>query len=190
MCQLHLLIASEGRCFPVTGTRKLEKQNKGLVQGHAEVGDRWTPGPGSWYLSSGVKLKLYSRPDTKDKASGRSWALLKWRDKVSIPEVKENFPLCTWAGRLRGGKKGRVRHPMISVEYTTGLHDAIHLSKKLHKHLGEGSRNSHCVKKGQDNWPNVNKDPEGLSCISDLNHLSTECLIQDAGTPLWVCISA
>ena len=75
-------------------------------------------------------------------------------------------------------------------EYTTGLHDAIHLSKKLHKHLGEGSRNSHCVKKGQDNWPNVNKDPEGLSCISDLNHLSTECLIQDAGTPLWVCISA
>ena len=60
---------------------------------------------------------------------------------------------------------------MISVEYTTGLHDAIHLSKKLHKHLGEGSRNSHCVKKGQDNWPNVNKDTEGLSYMSDFNHL-------------------
>ena len=88
------------------------------------------------------------------------------------------------------GVRKRVCHPVISVECTTGLHDGIHLSKKLHAHLGEGSRNSHCVKNRQDNWPNVNKDPEGLSCISDLNHLSTECVIQDAGTPLWVCISA
>ena len=66
---------------------------------------------------------------------------------MSTPEVKENVLLCTWAGRLRGGQKGRVRHPMISVEYTTGLHDGNHLSKKLHVHLGEGSRNSHCVKR-------------------------------------------
>ena len=36
---------------------------------------------------------------------------------------------------------------MISMEYTTGLHDGIHLSKKLHVHLGEGSRNSYCVKR-------------------------------------------
>ena len=48
--------------------------------------------------------------------------------------------------------------PRDKVECTTGLHDGIHLSKKLHAHLGEGSRNSHCVKNRQDNRPNVNKD--------------------------------
>ena len=36
----------------------------------------------------------------------------------------------------------------------------------------------------------VNKDPEALSYISDLHHLFTTLLIQDAHTPLWVGVSA
>ena len=31
-------------------------------QGRVEVGDRWAPGPETWCLSSGVKLKLCPQP--------------------------------------------------------------------------------------------------------------------------------
>ena len=44
--------------------------------------------------------------------------------------------------------------------------------------------------KEEDNWPKANKDPEGLSYISDLNHVFTVLLIQDVPTPFRVCISA
>ena len=47
--------------------------------------------------------------------------------------------------------------------------------------------------KEEDNWPKANKDPEGLSYISDLNHLFTALILirEDARTlSLWVCISA
>ena len=35
---------------------------------------------------------------------------------MPTPEVKENFPVCTCAGRLLGGQKGRGRHPIICVD--------------------------------------------------------------------------
>ena len=53
---------------------------------------QWVSGPDTWCLSSGVKLSLCSHPDSpRTKASGRSWVLLKQRDKVPTPEVKEDF---------------------------------------------------------------------------------------------------
>ena len=60
---------------------------------------------------------------------------------MTTPEVKENFPVCTCAGCLLGGQKGRGRHPIISVDIPpTGLWGGIHLSKKLRTHVGEGPR--------------------------------------------------
>ena len=35
---------------------------------------------------------------------------------MTTPEVKENFPVWTCAGRLLGGQKGRGHHPIISVD--------------------------------------------------------------------------
>ena len=57
----------------------------------------------------------------------------------------------------------------------------------MHMHIGEGPGSSQVWKIKQDNWPKENKDPEELSCISDLNHLSDALLIQEdahAHTPL------
>ena len=49
---------------------------------------------------------LFSTRHSKDKASGKSCALLKQRDKVPTPEVKEDFPVCICEGMLLGVKKG------------------------------------------------------------------------------------
>ena len=57
--------------------------------------------------------------------------------------------------------------------------NGIPLSKNLHMHVGEGLRNSQVWKKKKrkkGNLPKVNKDLEGLSSISDLNHLFTALL--------------
>ena len=35
---------------------------------------------------------------------------------MTTPEVKENFPVCTCAGRLLGGQKGRGCHPIVCVD--------------------------------------------------------------------------
>ena len=59
---------------------------------------------------------------------------------MTTPEVKENYPVCTWAGRLRGGQKGRRRHPIISVDIHPQASGGIHLSKKLRTRVGEGPR--------------------------------------------------
>ena len=66
----------------------------------------------------------------------------------------------------------------------TGLCGGIHLSKKLCTHVGEGPRTGHVCKKKRDSRPKVNKDTEGLSCISDLKHLFTVLLLirEDAHT--------
>ena len=72
----------------------------------------------------------------------------------------------------------------------TDLCGRIHLSKNLHRHLEEGPRTSQSWRKTWDNWPNVHKDPERLSYMSDLPHLFIILLIQDAHVPLWVCVSA
>ena len=69
---------------------------------------------------------------------------------MSIPEVKVNFPVCTCAGRLLGGQKGRGHHPLISVDIPpTGLCSGIHLGKKLHSHLGEGLGLVSCEKRNK-----------------------------------------
>ena len=58
-------------------------------------------------------------------------------------------------------------------------------------HLGEDPWTSQVWRKKQDNSPKVNKDPGGLSYISDLCHLHTMFLFtQDTCTPLRVCVSA
>ena len=60
-------------------------------------------------------------------------------------------------------------------------------------YVGEGPRGGRVWKKKPDNWPKVNKDPEELPYISDLNHLFPALLLirKDAHTlSLRVCISA
>ena len=62
---------------------------------------------------------------------------------MPTPEVKEDFPVCTGAGRLLGGQRGRGSHPIISVDMhplwgPQGFHCGVNLSKKLCPHLGQG----------------------------------------------------
>ena len=92
---------------------------------------------------------------------------------MTTPEVKENFSICTYARRLLGVK--REGAPLYSkCGYTpTGLCSDIHPSNKLFVHVGEGPRTGQVWEKKWDNWSNGNKDPEGLSYISDLSHLFT-----------------
>ena len=53
------------------------------------------------------KIQAFFSPrHSKDKASDKSRALLEQRDKVSTPEVKEDFSVCMCSGRLLGGQKG------------------------------------------------------------------------------------
>ena len=60
---------------------------------------------------------------------------------MTSPEIKEDFPVCTWAVRLLRGQKGRGRHPIVSMgKPPTGFCGGIHISKKLCTHVGEGSR--------------------------------------------------
>ena len=99
----------------------------------------------TWYLSSGVKFKLCSHPDTPrtDKASGKGCALLKQRDEVPTPEVREDFSVCKCAGRLLEGRKGREPQREEApphnkcVHSPTDLCGGTHLSKQLDMHLGE-----------------------------------------------------
>ena len=53
---------------------------------------------------------------SKDKARGKSWALIKQRDKVPAPEVEEDFPVSTCTGRFLGSQKRRELHSVISVD--------------------------------------------------------------------------
>ena len=82
-------------------------------------------------------------------------------------------------------KKGGGANFIISVDIRpTGLCGGIHISKNLRTHVGEDPRTSQVWKIEQDNCPKVNKDPEGLSYISDLNHLFTALVLirEDART--------
>ena len=108
---------------------------------------------------------------------------------MPTPEVKEDLPVCTCTKRLLGGQKWGAPHNKHG-HVPTGLCGGIHLSKNLHSHLGEGLRTSQSWRKKWDNWPNVHKDPERLSYISDVHRLFITLLIQDAHTPPWVCVSA
>ena len=63
---------------------------------------------------------LFSSRFSGDNASGKSYEV---RDKVPTPKVKENFPVCTCAGRLLGGSKREGVQPHIKCEHApTGLY--------------------------------------------------------------------
>ena len=66
----------------------------------------------------------------------------------------------------------------------TGLCSDIHPRKKILVHVGQGPSTGQVWEKKWDNWPNGNKDPEGLSHISDWSHLFTVLLFirKDAHT--------
>ena len=54
-------------------------------------------------------------------------------------EAEENLPVCICVGRLLGGQKGRMSHPIISVD----MHPQVSvvgsiLAKKLCMHVREG----------------------------------------------------
>ena len=97
---------------------------------------------------------LFSPRHSKDKTSGKSWALLKYRNKVPTPQVKEDFTVCTCAGRLLGGQRGRAKKEG-APDYNkcgsapTSLHGGILLSKNLPTYLGKGPRTSQVWKKKQ-----------------------------------------
>ena len=65
----------------------------------------------------------------------------------------------------------KCRHASI------GLSSGIHLGKSLSMHLGKDPWMSQVWRKNQDNWPEVNKDPEGLSYISGWRCLCTVPLL-------------
>ena len=112
---------------------------------------------------------------------------------MSTPEVKE-ISLTAQAEenslevkRERGATHDKCGH------IPTSLCGGIHLSKKLGTHVRECPRTGQLWEKKQDNWPKINKDPEKLSYVSDLNHLFTALLLgrEDTHTlSFWVCISA
>ena len=96
----------------------------------------------------GSKIQaLFSPRDSKDKSSGKHWALLKHRDKVPTPEVKEDFPVymrrkSSWESKSEGTPlHNQCRYAAI------GLYSGIHLSQKLCIHLGEGSMDHSGVKR-------------------------------------------
>ena len=76
------------------------------------------PGLHSWGLSSGVKFKLCSHPDTPGTKLVAK-AEICWSREIKgrpTPEVKEDFPFCTFTGRLLEVKKGGGPHPIISLD--------------------------------------------------------------------------
>ena len=78
---------------------------------------------------------------------------------MPTPEVKEDFPVCTRAGKLPRGRKGRRAPPHNKGGHApTGLCGGILLSKTLPMHVAEGSGISQVSRKRQGNWPKGNKD--------------------------------
>ena len=88
---------------------------------------------------------------------------------MPTPEVKEHFPVCTCTGRLLGGQKRSGPHPIRSMDIHTQDSAVRSTLEKLWTRLRKGPRPSQLWRKKQNNWPNINKDVEELSYISDLN---------------------
>ena len=63
------------------------------------------------YVKSSKIQALFIPRHSKDKASGKSGALLKQRDKVPTPDFSKDVPVYTCSGRLLGGGNGRGLHP-------------------------------------------------------------------------------
>ena len=110
-----------------------------------EVGDGWAPGLDSWCFSTGVKLKLCF-PQT---LQGQKLSCAEG-DKMTTPEIKEDFPVCTCAGRLLRGHKGRGHHPIIgAVKLPIGFHLESVLAKKICTHIGKGPRTGQVQKRNK-----------------------------------------
>ena len=141
-------------------------------------------GSQSWIRLS--DFTLFSPSDSKDKASGKSWALLKQRDKVPIPEVKD-CPVCTCTGRLLGSQKWRGLPPHNKCGLVPiGHYSEIHLSKKLRMQLREDPWTSQVWRKKQ--VAKGKRRPRRTVLCKDLRHLCTTlfptrdvclCLVSD-----------
>ena len=148
------------------------------------------PGLHSWGLSSGVKFKLCSQPDTP-RTNLPAEAELCCSKEIRCPLRGPGRHPCLHMRRKASWRSERGdSYPTISVDmHPEAFSVGSVLAKRRARILGRAQGPSRVWEKKQNNWLNVNKDPEGASCISDLNHLSTLLLIQDAGTPFRVCIS-
>ena len=99
---------------------------------------------------------LFSSRHSKDKASGKSWAALKQRDKVASPEGQRSLTclhMCRKAS-WESNQEGSPPHDKYG-HAPIGLWSGIHLRKMLHTQLGEDPRTSQEWRKKQDNWPEV-----------------------------------
>ena len=63
------------------------------------------------FVKSSKIQALFIPRHSKDKASGKSGALLKQRDKVPTPEFNKDVPVYTCTGRLLGGWKREGASP-------------------------------------------------------------------------------
>ena len=93
-----------GYSSPMLPIQLTHEQCRVLV---TEVGDRWAFRLDSWCLSSGVKLKFCSHPDTA-RTKLVTGAELCWRKEIRRPLLRSRkTSLCTCTGKLLGGQKGR-----------------------------------------------------------------------------------
>lgn len=93
-------------------------------------------------------------------------------------------------GKAWGDWKGRAPPPSKCGHVSIGLCSGIHLSNKLRRHLGKGLRTSQVWRKKQDNWLHVNKDLEGLSCTSDLNHTVLFSFRMHSSLRMYFCLAS
>ena len=133
-------------------------------------------------------LALFSPRRSKDKAYGRSWALLKQRDKVPTPKAKENFPVYTCTARLLGRQNGRGHHPVISADmHPRASMVGSSLAKCCTDLLARVLDKSDARKK-QDNRPKYKQRTR--SVLYKWFTSPPEFRAQEACPPLRVCISA
>ena len=93
--------------FPMLTIQLTHEQCRVLV---TEVGDRWALGLDSWCLSSGVKVKLCSHPDTARTKLVAGAEL--WSKEIRWPLLRsKKTSLCTRVGKLLGGQKGKGSIP-------------------------------------------------------------------------------
>ena len=91
---------------------------------------------------------LFLPRHSKDKASGKSRALLEQRNKVSTLEVKEDFSICMCSGRLLGGQKGAPPQSKYG-QAPIVLWGGVHL-RKIYTHvLGRVLGQDRCEKENK-----------------------------------------
>ena len=106
-----------------------------------EVGDRWAPGLDSWCLSSGVRLKLCSHPDTP-RTKLVAEAELYWSKEIRYLLLRSRKSSLLHMCRKAPWRSKGEGVPSHSKCRHIPMGGGIHLSKKLHKHLGEDPRTS------------------------------------------------